>query len=235
MRQFFVNEKLELHARYTFEDDQAHHIARVLRMKNQDRVRLVDADGRVYLGELVFNNGNVEAEITEALTQQEQGSEVIVMAALIKKDKWELLLQKAAELGATRIVPLVTARTIIRLEEQEISKKLDRWNKITLEACQQSNRNDLCEVVRPVTLNQIEEYKADLNLVAYENEDTVRLSEALGLEGSVAVAIGPEGGWERKEIDFLLSQGFKSVSLGPRILRAETAVFYALSVIGELR
>ncbi len=139
-------------------------------------------------------------------------------------------LQKAAELGASRIVPVITRRTIIHLEDKEIAKKLERWNKITLEACQQSNRTSLCEVCRPIRLKDVVEYRQDINLVAYENEDTRKLRDCLG-NGSICIVVGPEGGFEESEIEFLEEAGFTCVSLGTRILRAETAGMYALSVI----
>ena len=233
MRQFFVNEKLEINDTCDFDRAQSHHIADVLRMKNGDEVRIVDSSNRVFKGVLNFESGKVRATLTQEIKTEEQAS-VTCVAALIKKEKWELMIQKACELGATRIVPLVTKRTIIRLEEKEIKKKLERWNKIALEACQQSNRSTVCTVERPVTIKDIDQYRQEVNLVAYENENDSRLRDYLSSD-AITFVVGPEGGLRQDEVDLLNEKGFVSVSLGSRILRAETAVMFVLSVIEGLR
>jgi 16S rRNA (uracil1498-N3)-methyltransferase len=233
MRQFFAGEKLQVGSRYYFDRNQSHHIADVLRMKNDDEVRIVDCDGRAFTGRLFFENGKVGATLTYENEGFEEPS-VICVAALIKKEKWELVIQKACELGATRIVPLITRRTIIRLEEKEISRKLERWNKIALEACQQCNRTTVCTVERPVTISQLDQYKQEVNLVAYENEENVRLRDVLDSD-RITFVVGPEGGFEKEEVSKLTDMGFVSVSLGNRILRAETATIFILSVIEGLR
>ena len=117
MRQFFVEQKLQLNDTVSFDSDQSHHIRDVLRMKSGDRVRLVDRENGVYLGELFFDGSNVRAIVMEEAEASEDGN-IICVAALIKKDKWELMIQKACELGASVIVPLVTKRTIIRLDDK---------------------------------------------------------------------------------------------------------------------
>lgn len=233
MRQFFAGEQLQVGSRYYFDRNQSHHIADVLRMKNDDAVRIVDCDGTAFTGRLFFEDGRVGA----TLIQENEGFEepsVVCTAALIKKEKWELMIQKACELGASRIVPLVTRRTIIRLDEKEISRKMERWNKIALEACQQCNRTTVCTVERPVSINQLEQYKQEVNLVAYENENDIRLRDVIDSD-RITFVVGPEGGFEKDEITKLNDMGFVSVSLGNRILRAETATMFILSVIEGLR
>ncbi len=233
MRQFFAGEKLQVGSRYYFDRNQSHHIADVLRMKNNDEVRIVDCEGKAFTGRLFFENSKVGATLTYENEGFEEPS-VICAAALIKKEKWELVIQKACELGATRIVPLITRRTIIRLEEKEISRKLERWNKIALEACQQCNRTTICTVERPVTISKLDQYKQEVNLVAYENEENIRLRDMLDSD-RITFVVGPEGGFEKEEVNKLNDMGFVSVSLGNRILRAETATMFILSVIEGLR
>ena len=234
MRQYFINETLFLNSEVIFDEQQSHHIRDVLRMSSGDIVRLVDNEGHAFLGELHIDRNEVRAQITSLSEENNDDREIVCCCALIKKDKWELLLQKAAELGASKIVPLVTNRTVINLEQKEIEKKLERWNKITKEACQQSNRTSLCEVMKPVKLKDIVDYKQEVNLVAYESENDSLLRDYV-TEENICFAIGPEGGWDSKEIAFLQDNGFACVSLGPRILRAETAVMFVLSVIEGLR
>ena len=209
MRQFFLDREIKLNDLCELDENQAHHVKSVLRMAEDDPVRIVDSASRAFLGRLKFVDRKVFVYIDSETDSNESSRRIIYCAAMIKKDKWETVLQKAAELGANIIVPVITRRTIIHLEDRDIKKKLERWNKITLEACQQSNRNDLCEVVEPVKLKDIDRYKQDVNLVV----------------------IGPEGGFEESEIEMLKEKGFTCVSLGSRILRAETAGLYMLSVI----
>jgi len=233
MRQFFVDENLNENELVRFNNEQRHHICDVLRMKNNDCVRIVDNKNQIYLCELLFENGDVFAKIVSKIDAVENGDTVLI-AALIKKENWELIIQKACELGASKIVPLITNRTIIHLNDSEIDKKVERWNKIALQACQQSNRNMITEVMKPVKIKNLEQFKGDINLVAYENEKGETLKDYVN-EGSITIVIGPEGGLERKEVDILNEMGFKAVSLGNNILRAETACMYALSVISALR
>ena len=233
MRQYFISQKLTLGQSIVLDDQQAHHVRDVLRMRNGDLIRLVDGEGNCYMASLAITAAEVTATAEKEAGNNGSERKIICCAALIKKDKWELLLQKGAELGADVIVPLVTNRTVIHLEEKDVSKKLDRWNKITLEACQQSNRTSLCEVTAPVKLKDIGKYMGDVNLVAYEKEDGLMLAETLS-DGDICFVIGPEGGLEEKEVELLESLGFASVSLGRRILRAETAAMFVLSVIEAL-
>ena len=233
MRQFFITDSLQLNDSVEFDRDQSHHVRDVLRMKNGDLVRLVDRENRVFLAELSFEGSSVFAQVKQECEAEDNGN-IICVRALIKKEKWELMIQKACELGASVIVPLVTKRTIIRLDDKEINKKLDRWNKIALEACQQSNRSTVCRVERPIVLSEIDKYRQEVSLVAYENEENRRLRETLTSD-EITFVVGPEGGFAPEEVDILNKKGFTSVSLGSRILRAETAVMFVLSVIEGLK
>ncbi len=235
MRQYFIEGQLHIDERFSFNSENSHHIKDVLRMKSDDEVRVVDSDGQVFLARLEISDKEVVGTVQQQIDPNCQQKEIIYCAALIKKDKWELLLQKATELGATTIVPLITSRTIIQLKDSEIDKKLERWNKIVLEAVNQCNRTDLCRVVRPVKLKQIEEYKSETNFVAYEKEEGNYLFDLLEKDKSVTFVTGPEGGLSREEAEFLTEKGFVSCSLGQRILRAETAGMYFLALIDAKR
>ncbi|MGI6608255.1 MAG: RsmE family RNA methyltransferase [Erysipelotrichaceae bacterium] len=233
MRQYFVNEKLNNDKTFVFDDRQSHHIKTVLRMKSGDVVRVVDIAGSVFSVALNVDS-DVSARVIEYITDLSLESEIIYCAAIIKKDKWDFLLQKAAELGATKVVPLITSRTFFKADQLKIEKRVERWNKITLEACQQSNRISKCEVVKPVKLKEIDRFLSENNIVADENEKEIFLFDLID-EKSITFVIGPEGGFSADEIKYLQSLGFKSVSLGKRILRAETAGLYVLSVIDAKR
>lgn len=234
MRQYFVQSELGINQIVDFDEQQAHHMKDVLRMRSHDLIRVVDQLGNCYLAELILEGNQVHAKTKELLANTNHEQAIIYCAALVKKDKWDYILQKAAELGASKIVPLITEKTIIHLDEKEVEKKLIRWNKITLEAAQQSNRTSLCEVVKPIKLKDIADYRSEVNLVPYEKHEDRMLLDLVD-DRSITFVIGPEGGITPKEIAFLNNLGFVSVSLGKRILRAETAGLYTLSVIDAKR
>ena len=202
-------------------------------MKVGEKIRVVDSNNDVFLVEIDIDS-KVRGKVLENIFDLSDVSEITYCAALIKKDKWNFLLQKAAELGATKVVPLISNRTIFKIDEQRLEKRIQRWNKITLEACQQSNRSSKCEVERPIKLKEIDKFLSENNIVAYENEQNICLADCID-EKSITFVIGPEGGLTEDEIEYLQSLNFTCVSLGKRILRAETAGLYVLSVIDAKR
>lgn len=233
MRQYFIDKRIDIGETVYFDEKQSHHIKNVLRMENGDIIRVVDKDNAVFLVEISIEP-NVSAKVLRPIAEFSEESDIIFCAALIKKDKWEFLLQKAAELGATKIVPLITSRTNFKMAEERRDKRVERWNKITLEACQQSNRVSRCEVEKPIKLKEISRFLSENNIVAYEGEKDVFLANLID-EKSITFVIGPEGGLTEEEIEYLKLLDFRSASLGKRILRAETAGLYVLAVIDAKR
>ena len=234
MQQYFVEQKGVLNELVAFTNEQQHHIAHVLRMKSDTLVRIVDCDGCAFLATILYVNQQPVAKIVEEI-EQSSFREIILVPALIKKDKWEYVLQKAAELGATKIVPLETSRTVVKSNDEKVDKKLLRWNKIVMEACEQSHHTVCTEVVAPIRISQLKDYFVDVNLVAYEKENVSKhIKHYVQGNPSVMVIIGPEGGFDPKEIETLLEMGVQPCSLGKNILRAETAGLYALSVIDAM-
>lgn len=233
MRQYFIDKRIDIGETVYFDEKQSHHIKNVLRMENGDIIRVVDKDNAVFLVEISIEP-NVSAKVLRPIAEFSEESDIIFCAALIKKDKWEFLLQKAAELGATKIVPLITSRTNFKMAEERRDKRVERWNKITLEACQQSNRVSRCEVEKPIKLKEISRFLSENNIVAYEGEKDVFLANLID-EKSITFVIGPEGGLTEEEIEYLKLLNFRSASLGKRILRAETAGLYVLAVIDAKR
>ncbi len=234
MRQYFVDQSLHLNDEVKLSDEISHHLRNVLRYKENDIIRIVDKDSQVFLAKLLFVEEEVYVDCVELLGNKKINKEIIYCACMIKKDKWEWLIQKAVELNATKIVPIISQRTIIKNDEEKIDKKLVRWNKIALEAAQQSNRERLCSVERPIKLKEITRYLSEVNIVPYENEDNVKLIDLVD-DKSITFIIGPEGGFDDSEITFLTDLGFKCCSLGENILRAETAGLYTLAVIDAKR
>ena len=231
MKQVFVDHPCELNSIINLDEDQAHHLFDVLRIQKKEVVRVVSSESQVFLA---HPQQRGFLHLFNKITTEQTSKHITLCTALIKQDKFEWMLQKACELGVTRIVPFVSRNTIIHLDESKQKKKLDRWSKILLGACQQCNRNDLVEITPIQTLDTLVDFQSDCNLVAYEkeNDPSKHLAHYLSEDPeSITICIGPEGGFEEFEIEKLKSNHFQCCSLGPRILRAETAACYILSAV----
>lgn len=236
MQQYFLKQTLHLNDVFDFDSEQSHHIKNVLRMKNDDIVRVVDEEEKVFYAKLHVSS-KVSGMAYESIDDQsELNVDVTLIQGMIKGEKWDYLLQKCSELGIKRIVPLISSRCVVKAKEDKLDKKLERWNKITLEACEQCKRSHKVEVCAPVGLKDLDKYISNLNLVAYEDADvkSCKLSDVLksnhGFK-SITYVIGPEGGFSLAEVEMMEDKGFTRVSLGNRILRAETA---ALSLLNSI-
>ena len=237
MQQYFVKEDLALHQDIVLDEEQAHHVQHVLRMKEGTNIRIANFKKQVYLAHIVWKEKQVIAHLDACIDVFDSGHDITLAAALIKGDKWDFLLQKVCELGVSTIQPFVSKRCVVKVKDEKKEKKGQRWNKIALEACEQCKRSDIVVVKEVVNIENIVQGEYDLKLVAYENADhlAMKLKDTLQAYPNalrILCVIGPEGGFEAEEIKMLMAQGFFCVSLGSRILRAETA---ALSMVNTLR
>lgn len=228
MKQVFVNSAPALNSTICLDETQAHHLFDVLRTSPKETIRVV-ADGSVFLAHtagkpnlFIFSQESVEPRLVD----------ITLCAALIKQDKFEWMLQKAAELGVTRIVPFTSRNTIVAIDPRKQQRKLERWQAILEAACAQSNRHDAV-MLEPVSrLQDLTEYKSRCNVCAYEKEDSRHLCALLqDNPSSITAVIGPEGGFDAAEAKWLEDNGFALCTLGSQILRAETAACYILSAI----
>ena len=225
MHQEFATRPLSINETYIFDKDMKHHIFNVLRMKENDRIRIVDSLNRPFIGII---DGNHDLLITKALDgDSELSIRVKACIALIKPDKLATSLQKLTELGVSEIVVFSSSRTVYKTDES----KLERYRKILKEAAKQSNRN-IIPSISLSSLDKLIDHKCDNNFLAYEKEGSNKIDYS-ALRGDICFVIGPEGGFSEKEADYLIENGFSPVSLGKRILRAETAALYMMSCIGE--
>ncbi len=237
MQQYFVKETLALNQVVALDSQQSFHIAKVMRMKEEDTIVVVDGEKIAYEAALRKVGPICTAQMTSSLDRDnEMNAQVTVVMALIKKDKWDFFLMKATELGAARIVPFKAKRSVVKSDDEKLEKKKQRWMRIVEEAAEQSRRQCVPEVSDPMTLKQLKNVMSEVNMIAYEKESGTGklLRDALKSSQSVTIVIGPEGGFEPSEVDELLDMGFECVSLGKRILRAETAACYALAAIDAL-
>lgn len=233
MQQYFINDKIHKEQEVYFSKEQAHHIKRVLRMKDNGVVKVVDIEGNPFLVELVVMD-EVFGKVVEVLKKQTPKKRIYLFQGMIKGERWDYVIQKACELGVYQIIPVISSRTIVKISDK-IDKKVERYNKIALEACEQSRQDHLVEVLAPIPFKEIVNFKKDFNLVAYEDADvsSAKLKDVLANNDcdDIAVVIGSEGGFSKEEVAYLNANGFLSVSLGERILRAETAAMATINSI----
>ncbi|MFW5913622.1 MAG: RsmE family RNA methyltransferase [Bacillota bacterium] len=234
MQQYFIRDSVP--KKITLKDsDSVHHITRVMRMEEGDIVALCGSDGLCYAAQILdYGADFVMLERLYALRDVTHPLTITLALALIRKSPFELALQKAVELGIDGFIPLETARSVVKITKDDAAKKQARYEKIAMEAAEQSRRSTVPTIHGVTSILELDLSEYDAVYVPYENESVVPAKEAfrhLKKGMKILVVIGPEGGFNDKEIEHLLSLGATSVSLGPRILRTETAVFYTLSAI----
>lgn len=238
MPRFFVKpEAIELDTVNIIGDD-AFHIARSLRMAVGDKVTVADTAGYEYSCILrKIRDDACECEIVEkSLGKTESPIDVTLFMGYPKGDKLEIVIQKAVELGAGRIVPFESSRCVKRPRADKAEKQGARLSRIAEEAAKQCGRARLTEVSAPISFSSMlhEAKKAELALFCYEGDGTRSIKEVLSENPqvkSVAVIVGCEGGFSWEEARQAKESGLISVNLGPRILRCETAPLYALAVL----
>ncbi len=235
MHRFFIPQLYT--AEMTIKDVDARHISKVLRMQPGDKLQIVSDDGVTAIAEIVsVQADSVVVKCLEKLAESHEPSVKITLAqGLAKGEKMDFIIQKAVEMGVSSIVPVAMEHSVVRLEGAKADKKVERWQKIAEAAAKQSKR-DIIPQVQPVQTMQQMLANNDLQhkIIAYECEDRLGLKTALqschNLQ-ELLLIIGPEGGISEFELDLARKNGAVPVSLGKRILRAETAGVVALSAI----
>lgn len=217
------------------------HIKNVLRMKAGDKISVSDQmAGQVYICRIEeFLPEGIRTAIEDISAEaRELPCRITLFQGLPKKDKMDLIVQKAVELGAVRIVPVETRRTIVRLDRKKAEKKCARWNEIARSAAGQSMRSLIPEVSMPVSFKEALSMASDLDMVLmpYENAKGMEAARELIKEAaekkSLGILIGPEGGFAPEETQAAEEAGAALMTLGHRILRTETAGLMILSVLG---
>ena len=249
MPKFFVKENQIKNNKLEIIGEEVNHIINVLRMRNGEILKVCNRDtGENYLVKIINAQSNsIICDIQEKINDTaESNINITLYQGLPKFEKMELIIQKNTEVGVNEIVPVVMERTVVKLDEKQSNKKLERWQKIAEIASKQSQRDRIPKVDNIIKMKfmyeklNLEEY--DAILVAYENEKKTLLKEELKKlqkaeqnEYKIAIIIGPEGGIAEGEIEMLQKIGAKCVSLGKRILRTETAgIIMAGNIFYEL-
>lgn len=240
MHKFFIDEN-HIYDNYAeITGDDVKHIYKVLRLKTEDKVYINNCKGKEYIGEITeITKQSVSLKIIEEVqVNNESPVEVYLFQGLPKSSKLELIIQKSTELGVKEITPIITNRVLSAIKNiDKESKKIERWNKIALEACKQCKRtlipiiNEITEFDRAINLLK----EMDLVLVPYENAENYGIKKVMNDIKSdvskIGIVIGPEGGFEEEEINRLKEIEAKIITLGPRILRTETAGLVAISLL----
>ena len=238
MSTFFIkNSQIEGNTATIIGSD-AKHIKNVLRYKIGDELDICDENEKIYLTRIASISSNeVSLYIIEEKNKNtESPVNIALFQGLPKADKMELIIQKATELGVSEIIPVEMERSIVKIDIKDQQKKIERWNKIAYEASKQCGRQKIPKVQNVDNLkNIIEKFsKYDIVLLPYEREYTQNLKQSLnkytGLK-NIAIIIGPEGGFSENEIALLNHSNVEMVTLGPRILRTETAGIATLAML----
>lgn len=225
---FFSAVPLSIGTTIDLDDDEAHH-ARVLRVRDREEVEVFDSSAQNFAARVAsVAKDRVSVEIVAAESSRERSVPLALALALIHPEKFELVLQKATELGVHSFVPIVSEHCEVRPER--VAGKRERWRKIVLEAVKQSGRSRVPSIAHPVSFEE-----------AMKSEGALVLFDASATPGPLTIGpsgatlfIGPEGGWSEDELALARRGGFLFQSLGPRRLRAETAAIAAVVAAGSL-
>ncbi len=233
MQKFFVEENQIKDNKIYIEGTDVKHISNVLRLEKEEKIQICNKqtmENYIVQIEEIKKEEIVTQVIEKLQTNVESNVEIHLFQGLPKADKMELIIQKTTELGIYKIIPVDMIRCVVKLDEKEAKKKIERWQNVAMAAAKQSKRDRIPQIENKIKLKQIvdkiEEY--DCFLVAYEEETGCMLKQELkNLENKenykIGILVGPEGGIDLKEIEILKENGATIVSLGKRILRTETA------------
>jgi 16S rRNA (uracil1498-N3)-methyltransferase len=212
----------------------ANHVLRVLRLRAGEPLTLFDGTGGEYAATMdKSSKGRVTVSVGEhSAVERESTVAITLVQGVSRSERMDLVVQKATELGVTHIVPITTERTVVRIGAPQADRKFEHWRAIAIAACEQCGRNRLPELRAPISLQSWLEGRqpAAISLVL-STRASIRLGAALRAARNMDLLIGPEGGLTADEESAALAAGYRSVSLGPRVLRTETAAIAALAAI----
>ena len=239
MYRFFVEDNIFSGNDIRISGSDYNHIKNVLRMKKGEEVLISDGNDREYLCSIhEYTEDEVILNIEDIMgTSRELSAKITLFQGLPKGDKMEQIIQKTVELGVSEIVPVAMKRCVVKLDDKKAGKKIERWNGIALSAAKQSKRGIIPEVREVMTFKEALKMASDMDacLVPYENAEGIegarKLVDSMKDKKSIGIFIGPEGGFDESEIELALENGAKTLTLGRRILRTETAGMTMLSIL----
>jgi 16S rRNA (uracil1498-N3)-methyltransferase len=233
-RRFYISQNSIKEGIACLPSDQAHHLRDVLRIGSGEIVEVFDGAGKGYVGEVDLRDSMVYVRGLQSIPSEEPRIRLILAAALIKSSKFEWVLQKATELGIHEIVPLKTRFSEIEIPSGKVTLRLERWDRIIREASKQCRRSAAPRVHAPRTFADFlsaEDFSSCSRFLFCEKASEPWRPDQCALSERVVVFIGPEGGWDSGEVERAREAGCQILSLGPWVLRAETAAIAAVSII----
>lgn len=245
MQKFFVEENQIKNDKLVIIGEDVKHISSVLRMQKGEQILIGSKETlETYLTEIEqIEKEKVVTKIIKKLdTQTEPNVEIDLYQGLPKADKMELIIQKTTEIGVSKVIPVDMLRCIVKLNEKDAKKKIERWQKVAEGAAKQSKRGKIPEIKNKIKIKDLENIigQYDVFFVAYEEENELTLKQELKKikeqeKYKIGILVGPEGGITKEEIEKLTSYNAKVVTLGKRILRTETApIVLTSNIIYEL-
>lgn len=239
MHHFFTDPQNVYEKEIIITGNDVNHMKNVLRIKPGELVKISDGNGIEY--ECSVNRYESENAILNILngfkSNSELSSKIYLFQGLPKSDKMELIIQKAAELGAYKVIPVTTKRAVVKLDPKKAAKKVERWNAISLSAAKQSGRSMIPEVEQVMSFSEALQYAKQMDLILFPYElaegmsVTKEIISTIKPNQKIGVFIGPEGGFEEEEVRKAEEIGAHPITLGKRILRTETAGLTVLSIL----
>jgi len=233
---FFIKKESQAASSVLLKGEEHHHLSRVARIKPGEKVTLFDRQGSDYLARVEeVRKNSTRLFILEKRKIKNKRIHITLAQALIKAKNLELVLQKATELGMSDFIPIITSRSIIKIGDKA-EKKMQRWRRIVLESAKQCGRSVVPKIHIPLDLNIFFEQRAEDKKIFFCGRGGNYLRNILvNLKPptSVVLLIGPEGGWTESEEQDIVGHGFEAISLGPLILRSETAAIASLAMVSH--
>jgi 16S rRNA (uracil1498-N3)-methyltransferase len=239
---FYLDSPVRAGTSVLLQEDSAHHAVHVLRVRTGDEVTLFNGHGGEFAARIAsMQRLRISIDLLQhRAIERESPLRITLLQGVSRSERMDWTLQKATELGVAAIAPVLTARSVVRLDEKQAQKKQSHWRGIVIAACEQSGRSKVPHVAAPVTLREhlATARKEGLRLVLSPSAPG-SLAGLTSLPNKVELLIGPEGGLDDDELLAAQKAGFMPVRLGPRVLRTETAAVVALTVLqalwGDLR
>ncbi|MBN2241431.1 MAG: 16S rRNA (uracil(1498)-N(3))-methyltransferase [Acidobacteria bacterium] len=233
-RRFYVPRESIQNGSAHLPPDQSHHLRDVLRLGAGEIVEIFDGEGAGYAGEVAFHDSAVVIHRLERLAGERSRARLVLAAALTKPAKFEWMLQKATELGVHEIIPLNTLRSEIGIPADKAASRCERWNRIAREASKQCRRFSVPRVRMPMPCSEMlrrEEFSGFSGFLFHQNTAELWRRDAIRTAKDIVLCVGPAGGWDDSEVEEAGRAGYRIFSLGPWVLRAETAAIAAVSVV----
>ncbi|MGQ9618488.1 MAG: 16S rRNA (uracil(1498)-N(3))-methyltransferase, partial [Candidatus Aminicenantia bacterium] len=213
-------------------DEEHFHFSKVLRGREGEKICIMDGEGNLYKGEVIsIGNKSTKVKLLEKETINRESPEFVIVQSITKNETMDFIIQKATEMGVDKIFPIFSKRSKY-FRKELFPKKIEHWKSISINALKQSRRLYLPKINAPLLIEEFLKMQIEGEKLLFSENGSIPIKSILYQKPeAVYLLFGPEGGWEEEEETLILKHGFKSISLGKQILRTETAVISALSIL----